>query len=73
MWANFGLFVGAYMLIHAVAVMLCRWAHDKPLPYEGAEPKLVLMLNRIIGNMNEQLFIIGPLLFAVTTFNPLGW
>lgn len=45
----------------------------KIVPYVGEEPRLALVINRIITNTIEQLVVFACLLFAATHLNLLDW
>lgn len=50
LWSKLAFFIGAYIFIHAAAIAFMRVQTLKVLPYEGEEPRMILCLNRIIGN-----------------------
>ena len=62
--AKLAQFAGFYLAFHVLAVAQLRLLSLKIVVFEGPEPRMILVLNRIVANTIEQLAIFGCLLFA---------
>jgi hypothetical protein len=72
-WPNLALFIGAFLFLHISMTIVCRMAFNRPVPYQGAEPRAIMVLNRVIGNTIEHGIVFACLLFAAINQNPLNW
>ena len=71
LFREFFLRVGVYMLALSVSVMSIRVATAKSSPASEEDPTTIKVLNRVLGNTIEQLFIFVGL-YAYFLYNKAG-